>query len=751
MKVITRNNSDSYGKPRVYFCCHPDDFSKHFDKIIHDILLTHDCAIYYTEDMSESFGEENLDNLFENMRLFVVPVTMKLLCLPNRAMDVDIEYAKRNKIPILPFMMEPVRELYSFYSNENKFGFLQFIDPDSSDSTEIKYRDKLEKYLDSVILKNELIEKIKGAFYAQIFLSYRKKDRKYANELMKLIHDIPGGENISIWYDEFLVFGEDWREGIWNAMQNSSLFAMLVTPSLLEPGNFVMDKEYPYAKDNNMDILPIRMDFASESEIEALTSKLEPSRIIVPDDNEFKERFLDVCTKEVTRISDEDHMHNFLIGLAYLDGIGVEKDNKRAMQLITAAAEAGLTEAIEMLVKLYSGLNHGDIGVACNLVKWQEKLLENYKGKYDCRDKRVLDAMLELVSSYATVHDSKAMPLLMERHGIICEGLDENHPDRLASMADVVIHSLIIGEYGVEREFSSALFTHITSDDCKVNQHLFDRLRGVVTIYVDIEDYFGALKWEKAIYELKLRTLDEYSEETLLSLSNIAKIKARCESFENYISAWEEAHQVYCKVYSPESEKTALLTVDLALEYINRKREIDAKELLEHSYEILCRLYSPTHPTAIRVLYSIGNVNSRICAYKLAKEQLTEVYEWRRLYLGEHHKDTVDAYFNLGNVYYRAQEYDKALDYFEDTNALLDKLIDERLESHKDTFAEDMMKKSIYSRLVECYLYFKRYQDAYNCQKKVCMYANMEDPFEESDEERRALEKLKAIRKLMEE
>ena len=64
---------------------------------------------------------------------------------------------------------------------------------------------------------------------------------------------------------------------------------------------------------------------------------------------------------------------------------------------------------------------------------------------------------------------------------------------------------------------------------------------------------------------------------------------------------------------------------------------------------------------------------------------------------------------------------------------------------------EDMMKKSIYSRLVECYLYFKRYQDAYNCQKKVCMYANMEDPFEESDEERRALEKLKAIRKLMEE
>ena len=750
MKVITRNNSDSYGKPRVYFCCHPDDFLKYFDKIVQDILLTHDCAIYYTEDMSESFGDENLDNVFGDMRLFVVPVTMKLLCLPNRAMDVDIEYAKKNKIAILPFMMEPQRELHSFYSNENKFGFLQFIDPNSSDDTEIKYREKLKKHLDSVILSNDLIEKIKGAFYAQIFLSYRKKDRKYANELMKLIHDIPGGENISIWYDEFLVFGEDWREGIWNAIQSSSLFAVLVTPSLLEPGNFVMDKEYPYAKDNNMDILPVRMDSVSESENDELTSKLEPSRIIVPDDNEFKERFLNVCAKEVTRRSDDDHMHNFLIGLAYLDGIGVEKDNERAMQLITSAAEAGLTEAIEMLVKMYSNLNNGAIDMAFELEKWQEKLLENYKTKYDRRDTRVTDAMLELVKSYATVHDSKAMPLLMERHGIICEGLDEDHPDRLASMADVVIHSLITGEYGVEREFSSALFAHITSDDCEVNQHLFDCLRGVVTIYVNIEDYFGALKWEKAICELKRRTLGENHEEIALSLNNIAKIMAELRSFDDYISACEEAHLAYCNAYSPESEKTVMLDVDLALEYISRGQEVRGKDILDRSYALLCNLHSPTHPTAIRVLYSLGKVNKQISDYAVALKQLSEVYEWRRLYLGELHEDTVNAYYHFADTYYVAQEYEKALTYLQNANAMVDELINEKLKRYDDTFGEDMWKKDIYIKLVECYLFFEKYQEAYDCQKKVCMYANMEDPFEESDEERKALEKLKAIRKLME-
>ena len=33
-----------------------------------------------------------------------------------------------------------------------------------------------------------MAEKVKVAFDAYIFLSYRKKDRKYANELMRLIH-----------------------------------------------------------------------------------------------------------------------------------------------------------------------------------------------------------------------------------------------------------------------------------------------------------------------------------------------------------------------------------------------------------------------------------------------------------------------------------------------------------------------------------------------------------------------------------
>lgn len=51
----TRGMVNPKGKPRVYFTCHPDDFDKSFNKVCKDIFKTHDCAIFYTEDLKEPF------------------------------------------------------------------------------------------------------------------------------------------------------------------------------------------------------------------------------------------------------------------------------------------------------------------------------------------------------------------------------------------------------------------------------------------------------------------------------------------------------------------------------------------------------------------------------------------------------------------------------------------------------------------------------------------------------------------------
>ena len=249
-QIATKNNVQIGKKPRVYFTCHPDDFDTYFLKIRDDIFKTHDCAIYYTQDMTEVIGEEEKDSDLGRNNLFVVPVTFKLLSTPNRAMDSDIPFAQQQHIPVLPIMMESGLDI--LYSRPDKFGELQYLNPYSSDETEISYENKLQKYLESVLISDEMAKRVRAAFDAYIFLSYRKKDRKYANELMKLIHNNPECQDIAIWFDEFLTPGESFKESIDRILNDSKLFTLLVTPNLLEKPNgqpnFVMGQEYPAAK-----------------------------------------------------------------------------------------------------------------------------------------------------------------------------------------------------------------------------------------------------------------------------------------------------------------------------------------------------------------------------------------------------------------------------------------------------------------------------------------------------------------------
>ncbi|MCR4750705.1 MAG: hypothetical protein K5852_00245 [Eubacterium sp.] len=95
-------------------------------------------------------------------------------------------------------------------------------------------------------------------------MSYRKKDRVYANELMKLIHKNDFCRDIAIWYDEFLIPGESFNNAIRDALTKSPLFALNVTPSLLQYNdegkpNYVMETEFPMAVRSGKIILPFEM------------------------------------------------------------------------------------------------------------------------------------------------------------------------------------------------------------------------------------------------------------------------------------------------------------------------------------------------------------------------------------------------------------------------------------------------------------------------------------------------------------
>jgi hypothetical protein len=358
----TKGGGSPDRKPRVYFTCHPADKERSLERICRDIFASSDCAVFYTEDMAARLPEETRETDLERMNLFISPVSLKLLLEPNRAMDEDFPFAVEKHIPVLPIMLEPGLGLV--YSREDKFGSLQYLDPNINDPTAIPYADKLKKYLSATLFDSETVERIQKAFDAYIFLSYRKKDRKLANELMRLIHADPKCRDIAIWFDEFLTPGESFTETIQEAMKRSKAFALLVTPSLLEPNdrgadNYVKSTEYTAAKEmakaEGKEILPaeLRGNSTGYLDREALFRDFAdlPEPLDISSDSE-RESFLKRLRNLAANKRRDDPTHNYLIGLAYLDGIDVEIDRERGLALITAAGEADLPEA-EMLRAIY--------------------------------------------------------------------------------------------------------------------------------------------------------------------------------------------------------------------------------------------------------------------------------------------------------------------------------------------------------------------------------------------------------------
>ena len=169
----TRGQASPQGKPRVYFACHERDFAEYFQEITEQILKVSDCAVFYYAPGTAAADEEHYLNLSQ-MQMLVIPVTEQLLDLENQAMDADVPYALAHHIPVLPLMQGKGLER----KYQEKFGDLQFLDKQHEDPTAIPFEQKLETYLRSVLVGDEMAAKIRAAFDAYIFLSYRKKDRK---------------------------------------------------------------------------------------------------------------------------------------------------------------------------------------------------------------------------------------------------------------------------------------------------------------------------------------------------------------------------------------------------------------------------------------------------------------------------------------------------------------------------------------------------------------------------------------------
>ena len=400
LQYKTRGMSDPKGKPKVYFSSHPEDFDEALPLITEDLLNHANCAVFYDEEIgSAGPADEEVEDILKEMQLVVFAVSSKFIHEKNRAKDTELPLALKNHIPVLPIMLENGLG-YEFSNNCAK---IQVVPKYGNDPTAIPYDEVLQTFLDSVLVGDDLAEQVRDAFDAYVFLSYRKKDRKHAQRLMRLIHENKQFRDIAIWYDEFLVPGESFNEAIKDAFNKSSLFAMAVTPHLEEEGNYVMRVEYPMArnrksKNDDFEIIPVEM-YESEDGKEGEDWRIDQSHLKGKKDFEYQEisdlqdehrlremnkSFLDALERIAKKENDGSSRHRFFIGLAYLNGIDVEINHEQALELLKSAAEdpAPCMEATEKLADMYLN-GEGVERDSAKAIFWQRKLASQYKAAYD--------------------------------------------------------------------------------------------------------------------------------------------------------------------------------------------------------------------------------------------------------------------------------------------------------------------------------------------------------------------------------
>ncbi len=559
----TKFGAQPQGKPRVYFTCHPADFERSFEKLCGDLFAAADCAVYYTADMADRLPEDTREFDLDHMNLFVIPVSFRLLTEPNRAMDEDFPFALEKRIPVLPILLETGLDV--LYSRENRFGALQYLDPITRDDSAVPYAEKLKKYLDG-LLSDETAASIRDAFDAYVFLSYRKKDRKQANELIRLIHNDPACRNLAVWFDEYLTPGESFTDNILSAMKKSELFALLVTPNLLESNaeggpNYVQNTEFPAARDAGMELLPAEFsaDGASQTDRDALARAFpglpDPLRVA---SEAGRERFLARLRALRKPGSPENREHLYYLGLAYLYGIDVETDRARGVELITASANAPYAPAI---LKLFLMYRDGD-GVPLDYRKAKE---------YG-------EALLELCRLNAAFNDKSALDLLASMQSII---------------ADVF---KALGES--EKEFELCETVYMYRRESLGEEHP-ETLRSQVSLasaYAELGELQKALELLEQVYPVLCRVNGEEHPTTLSALGSLAMTCWKLRDNERARTYAEKAYALSCKTHGKEHPHTLTALHNLAVICWDSNDRSEALSLMEQAYSLRRKILGEEHP-----------------------------------------------------------------------------------------------------------------------------------------------------------
>ena len=652
--VRTNGNADPKGKPRVYFTCHPDDVDTCLDAVCEELFAAHDCAIYYREDMSQPLPEETRDTDLGRMNLFVIPVTFKLLDTVNLAMDEDFVFAKNAHIPVLPLMRE--KDLDEIYSRPDKFGSLQYLDPGTQDITAIDYSEKLKHYLSSVLISDDTAERIRAAFDAYIFLSYRKKDRKYANELMRLIHSNPLCRDIAIWYDEFLTPGESFSAGIDNALKKSELFTLLVTPNLVTETNYVLTDEYPAAIRAGKEMFGAEAVETDPGTVRSCFPELAGGAINMYTD-EFQERLIQTIRRLGFEANNDDPAHNFLIGLAYLDGIDVEVNRERALGMITQAAEADTPEAMQKLVSMYQD-GVGTERSYHEALKWSKIYADYCRRNYDELDQRVVSAEREVARIYTTLGKNReALEIYEHIYENRCRALGEDSEETISELTSIAHCYNALGDPRRALEVNQKIYPILEAKLGKEHPDTLNTLANLANDYSELGDYQTARDIQEEIYGIRRRIDGDRYERTLVALNNLASTYGRMGALAKEMEYKERVYKLRTEISGDDHPDTLKAKVNLAEAYRMAGNYNKALEMTEEAIAVETKVLGAEHPLTLITMSNMAVICSDLNLHARALELNERIYQTKCRILGEEHPNTLLSQANYAVALINNKKY----------------------------------------------------------------------------------------------
>ncbi len=340
---------------RIYFSCHKFDIGL-FNRIAADIhRFAPDAVIAHLDFSEEETTYDHLNEL-DDFHLIVIPVTENWVNSPDGSYTQEFSYITEQHKAVLPLLFDSKLES-EFNEKSKKMQYLSVTDPD--------YPEKLQRALAGLLIDPELTATIKKIFTHKMFASYCKEDADKVQELIRLIHTHDEFRQVSIWYDKYLPTGRNFLDSIFKNLDDSHIFGLTVTPSLINRENFVKSDEYPHAVLNNKKIVVFEMSPTDRDSLSAKFDGIEKQPWQQSVDKRNVLEFFRKILKESdgNRVTLPKDKLDYYLGLAYLNGTFVEIDSKYAIKKLDTLSDTGHVDATLELINIY---RYGK-GVARNL------------------------------------------------------------------------------------------------------------------------------------------------------------------------------------------------------------------------------------------------------------------------------------------------------------------------------------------------------------------------------------------------